>query len=342
MKKVLAFIAASIMAVIMAATAAACGGGGTGPLDTPENFSIDGTGKYSFDSVSGADRYSLDIYSADDYDVKTNTVAEGASAVFSSTLRNNSGTVAGLSDIAWDSYVAVLQAVAGKDSGREDSDVATATFAKGGKLSTPEFWVFAGTAGGFGPGPGSGEENPPAPDGGGEEAPAMLADAETPEMPGEGGGNPPASGEGGGFPGMGGSDSDSSPQLYIVINTDNYLMNAFATEAVFSFAYEVYADIDMKELLYEEDVFADNIQPASFTLYSGNEATIDISDYWSDEDVTWYVRVKANGNAERNVEESEWTKLFRITFNNKNTVPFDYGFGRASNMGGSGNDGFVD
>ena len=123
---------------------------------------------------------------------------------------------------------------------------------------------------------------------------------------------------------------------YIVINTDNYLKNAFATEAVFSFAYEVYADEAMTDLLYEEDCFADNIVPAGFTLYSGNEATIDISDFWTEEYTTWYVRVKANGNAERNVTESDWTELFEITFNNTSTVPFDYGFGRESNVGNFG------
>lgn len=319
MKKVISVLASILLAAVMAVSIAACGGG-TGALDTPQNFTIDASGAYAFDAVSGADRYTLNVYRASDYDTATDTVAEGATAEFTATLRTNSGTVSGLSSIPWDSYVAVLQARAANDSSREDSGVATATFAKGGKLSTPEFWVYAGTAMSMGPGPG--EED----SGDGEDVSQDVPESGTGEE---------GPSEGGGFPGMGGS-SDATPMLYIVINTDNYLTMAFANEAVYSFAYEVYADEAMTELLYSEDVFADNIQEASFTLYSGNEATIDISEFWTEEYTTWYVRVKANGNEAQNVEESDWTELFEITFNNTSTVPFDYGFGRESNIFGGG------
>ena len=353
MKKVFTVLVSAILAIAMAISMVACGGSGTGPLDTPQNFKIDATGKYSFDEVSGADRYSLNIYSADVYDAETHTLAEGASATYSATLRQASGTVSGLDSIPWNSYIAVLQAKPASGSEREDSAETTATFAKGGKLSTPEFYVFAGTL--MNMGSGEGGENPPAPDGEGGNPAAPGEEGGNPAAPGgEGGtpagpggmdsgneGEPPASGGEGGNPaGPGGMDSgnegESTPKLYIVINTDNYLKNAFATEAVFSFAYEVYADEAMTDLLYEEDCFADNIVPAGFTLYSGNEATIDISDFWTEEYTTWYVRVKANGNAERNVTESDWTELFEITFNNTSTVPFDYGFGRESNVGNFG------
>ena len=283
---------------ILAFSLAACGSDGSEKFGS---FTLKADGSYSF-TGSGAASYSLNVYKTDDFDAANKKPVDGADAKATAKLSKTSGKDAQIAALPFGRYTATLSP-AGSD------EIAVASFVKGGKLSVPEFCVFAGVAMNMGP----------KPDDGG--APAAQADeGETPA--------PPA----------GGDTETKTPKLHIVINTDNYLAKiAYPTEAVYSFAYEVYADKAMTSKLYSQAKFADNIEPAGFTLYTNNEATIDLEDkYWTADSVTWYVRVKANGNAEDEVVESDWSELMEITFDNTSTVPFDYGFGRPSQMGNFG------
>lgn len=77
-------------------------------------------------------------------------------------------------------------------------------------------------------------------------------------------------------------------------------------EAIYSYTAEVYSDVDCKNLV-TEFTFGEKAQKGNSSFYKWHTGEFEVAD-----EGTYYVRVKANGNKENLVEDSEYSDVVEI------------------------------